>query len=184
MCLHCTCLIRNRSSVVANSARYCNGGHSDDSRCSWSGAPVSCRCGAAGRCIRQMCQRAFGLQTNSRSTDQRKRRCDSNPTHQAAVCLCRRSTGRKLVMSRSDRHSHDGEYFRAFDGETGSGGHPTADGKIKAARCGAVGGRKSAERSGTSHNVRQDMTVCRFAQVPGKSTLRAHCVHPHHDPRR
>lgn len=65
----------------------------------------------------------------------------------------------------------------------GQGTRPL-DGKIKAARCGAVGWRKSAERSGTSHNVRTETTVCLFAQVPGQSTLRAHCMHPRHDPRR
>jgi hypothetical protein len=65
----------------------------------------------------------------------------------------------------------------------GEATRPT-DGKIKAARCGAVGWRKSAERSSTSHNVRTDMTVCLCAQVPGQSTLRAHLVHPRHDRRR
>jgi hypothetical protein len=108
---------------------------------------------------------------------------DEQATHQSTACLCRyrQSRGRS---ERSDRQSHCVEHFRWFDEAMGSASHSTVDGKIKAARCGAVGWRKSAERSGTSHNVRTDTTVCLFAQVPGKSTLRAHCVHPCHDPRR
>jgi hypothetical protein len=83
-----------------------------------------------------------------------------------------------------DRHSHHGEEFRADDVVTGRPYHSTVDGKIKAAACGAVGWRKSADKSGTSHSVRQNRTACGFAQVAGKSILYARCVRPRHDQRR
>jgi hypothetical protein len=83
-----------------------------------------------------------------------------------------------------DRHSHHSEGFRADDVLTGRRYHPTVDGKIKAAACGAVGWRKSADKSGTSDSVRQDRTACGFAQVAGKSILYARCVRPRHDQRR
>jgi hypothetical protein len=130
----------------------------------------------------EMCQRALGLQSNPARLIARVRMQEqSNKKPTGFFYGDRQSGGRN---ERFDCHSQDVERFRVFDGATESRGHSTVDGKIKAARCGAVGWRKSAERSGTSHNVRTDTTVCRFAQVPVKSTLRAHCVHPRHDPRR
>jgi hypothetical protein len=97
--------------------------------------------------------------------------------HHATVSFCAdRSTAPR--NGNVDRHSHHGEGFRAGDAVTGRRYHPTVDGKIKAATCGAVGWSKSPERSGISHSVRQDRTACGFAQVAEKSILYARCVRP------
>jgi hypothetical protein len=128
------------------------------------------------------CQRMSVLQSNgARPTAEVRKRWQS--THRSTVCLCRNRQSRGRSQW-ADRQSHCVERFRGFDGATGSTGHSTADGKIKAARCGAVGWRESADKSGTSDSVRQDRTACGFAQLAGKSILYALCVHPRHDQRR
>jgi hypothetical protein len=121
MCLHCTCLIRNGSVVRTLVVLH------------WRalrllsvqlvGCPVSCRCGAAVRCIRRgvnepsSCKRIV--------LDRRRKRArDSNQAPGGSLFL-RRSTGR-AGNEQIDPRSHHGEHFRAYDGETGRGGHPTA----------------------------------------------------------
>jgi hypothetical protein len=71
----------------------------------------------------QICQRALGLQKN-RSRLITQVQMAEQPTHQSSLCLCRnRQSGR--CSGRSDRHSQDVEYFRGFDGATGSTDHST-----------------------------------------------------------
>jgi len=55
------------------------------------------------------------------------------------------------------------------------------DGKIKAARCGAVGRQKSEGRSATWREASIRSAACHFTQLLGKARLRAPRLHPHHD---
>jgi hypothetical protein len=135
------------------------------------------------RAVRSMtCQRALVLQRNG-TRPAAEAAFVRQGRHHATVPSC----ADQSTASRNgevDRHSHHGEEFRAHDVVTGGRYHSTVDGKIKAATCGAVGWRKSADKSATSHNVRQNRTACGFAQVTGKSMFYARCVHPRHDQRR
>jgi hypothetical protein len=49
--------------------------------------------------------------------------------------------------------------------------HRPSDGKIKGARCAAVGRQNSIDRSDTWRSVRESMTACRFAQLIEQSRL-------------
>ena len=58
------------------------------------------------------------------------------------------------------------------------------EGKIKAARCGAVGRGKNADKSGVLREARLRTTACQFAQLHQRPQLRAPRVRPRHDARR
>jgi hypothetical protein len=129
------------------------------------------------RAVRFMtCQRALVLQRNG-TRPAAEAPFVRQERHHATVSFCAdQSTARR--NGDVDGHSHHSEGFRACDAVTRQRYHSTVDGKIKAAACGTVGWRKSADKSGTSHSVRQDRTACGFAQVAGKSILYARCVRP------
>jgi hypothetical protein len=117
------------------------------------------------------CQRALVLQRNG-TRPAAEAPFVQREEHHATMSFCadRSTTPRNGDV---DRHSHHGEAFRADDVVTGRHYHPTVDGKIKGARCAAVGRRKSAGISGTSHEVRKHTTACQSPQLIGTSGLPA-----------
>jgi hypothetical protein len=69
-----------------------------------------------------------------------------------------------MMFGRLRTRSHS---FVPMTGARQRAGDSTELGKIKAARCGAVGGRKSAGTSGSPHDVRQRTTAFDLLQVLG-----------------
>jgi hypothetical protein len=145
---------------------------------------LACALQMRGRCaVHSMtCQRALVLQRNGTRLAaeapfvQQERR-------EATVSFCAdRSTAPR--NGDVDRHSHHGEGFRADDAVTGRPYHSTVDGKIKGARCAAVGWSRNAGTSGTSREVRHATTACHVEQLIGTSRLPAPREHSGHDARR
>jgi hypothetical protein len=93
--------------------------------------------------------------------------------HQPTICLCRdHPTGGH--DGSFDHPSRNGAHSRTFDGEARRGRAPDrTDGKIKPARCGAVGWRKSADTSGILHDVQLRTTACQFVQLIKHTAIRA-----------
>ena len=143
----------------------------DDRERGWSSALFPAKPVDAGRPI-EGCQRAVGPQRNCpRLATEVSVRQQQGTSRQS---VCAEIDRAEAVMSGLTIFRIMANIFDALTVRPGRGGHPTDDGKIKAARCGAVGRRKSAMIR-TWRNVRMHTTVCRFAQVLVISTL-AHLV--------
>jgi hypothetical protein len=98
----------------------------------------------------------------------------NQPTvHPGTLSLCRDSDRADPAMGTLTVLRMMANSFVHLTLRLGKESYSTADGKIKAARCGAVGWGRHADTSGTSHEVRSSTTACQSPQLLGISRLRA-----------